>query len=272
MTAPSSARCEPTGHGMRSAGSSLRQPREQPLRLAAVLVHDRDQARDVHRAVHLVPAVVVGHHRNDRVGDLRLARELGLRHRGHVDDVVAESLVGERLGPRGELRTLHAHRGAAPMAGNRLGHGRAGDQFLQRRPHRVREGHVGDATRTEERTLAAHGAVHEVVHQHEGAGAQFLAVGAAGRERHEVGHAQLLQRVDVGAVVDLGGRQAVAPAVPRQEHDVRAAGATDAQPVRRLAPGRVDALLAHVLDAGQVVEAGAADDAEHCLGHRIHSP
>jgi len=39
---------------------------------------DRDQARHVHRAVHLVPAVVVRHHAHDRVGDLGLARELGL--------------------------------------------------------------------------------------------------------------------------------------------------------------------------------------------------
>jgi len=55
--------------------------------------------------------------------------------------------------------------------------------------------------------------------------------------------------------------------VARQEHDLVSPARPDAQHVRRFAPGRPDALLAHVLDAGQVVDAGAADDAEDRLAH-----
>ena len=59
--------------------------------------------------------------------------------------------------------------------------------------------------------------------------------------------------------------------VARQEHHRQAGDLADAQRARRLAPGARDALLAHVLQARQIVDAGAADDAEDCFGHGQHS-
>ena len=41
--------------------------------------------RDV--VVARVPAIVIGHHGDDRIRQLRLARQFGFRHRGHADDV-----------------------------------------------------------------------------------------------------------------------------------------------------------------------------------------
>ena len=55
----------------------------------------------------------------------------------------------------------------------------------------------------------------------------------------------------------------MAASMAGQEDDLGAADAADPQAVRGLAPGRADALLAHVLEPGQVIDAGPADHAEH---------
>ena len=124
-----------------------------------------------------------------------------------------------------------------------------------------------DQALAEERALALVGAVDELVDQHEGAGRQLLLERAAGRQRDQIGDAGALQHVDIGAVVDVGGRQPVALVVARQEHHRQAGDLADAQRARRLAPRARDALLAHILKPRQVVDAGAADDAEDRFGH-----
>jgi len=45
-----------------------------------------------------------------------------------------------------------------------------------------------------------------MVDQHEGAGRKLLLERTAGRQRHQIGHARAFEHVDVGAVVDVGGR------------------------------------------------------------------
>src|SRR5207302_371680 len=69
------------------------------------------------------------------------------------------------------------------------------------------------------------------------------------------------------AVVDVAGRKAMTAVVAREEDDRQARDLADAQRRRRLAPRACDARLAHVLKPGQVVDARAADHAEHRLGH-----
>ena len=112
------------------------------------------------------------------------------------------------------------------------------------------------------------GAVDELVDQHEGAGRQIFLERTAGRERDEVGDAGALEHVDIGAVVDVGGRQAMALAVARQEHHRQAGDVADAQRRRRLSPRALDAPLDDVGEAGQIVDAGTTDNAEHGRGHR----
>ena len=60
------------------------------------------------RAMIRVPAVVVGDHGDGRVADLRLARELGLRHVGHADHAAAPLAVEVGFGLGRELRPFHA--------------------------------------------------------------------------------------------------------------------------------------------------------------------
>ena len=126
---------------------------------------------------------------------------------------------------------------------------------------------MGDAALAEERALPVEGAVDELIDQHEGAGRQFLLVRAAGGERDEVGHAGALEHVDIGAVVDVGGREPVPLVVARQEDHRRARDLAHAQRRRRLAPRAFDRPPPHLLEPRQIVDAGAADDAEYGSGH-----
>src|SRR5262245_54039668 len=111
------------------------------------------------------------------------------------------------------------------------------------------------------------GAVDELIDQHEGAGRQLLLERAAGRQRHEIGHARAFEHVDIGAVVDVGRREPMALVMARQEDDLLPRDLADAQRRRRLTPWAFDAALPHFAEPRQVVDAGAADDAEHRFGH-----
>src|SRR5262249_57233340 len=73
--------------------------------------------------------------------------------------------------------------------------------------------------------------------------------------------------VDIGAVVDVGGRGPVPLVVAREKHHRRARDLAHAQRRRRLAPRAFDRPLPHLLEPRQIVDAGAADDAEYGSGH-----
>ena len=113
-----------------------------------------------------------------------------------------------------------------------------------------------DEAVAEEALLTREGAVDELVDQHEVAGRQFLAERAAGRDRDEIGDAGALHRVDVGAVVDAGGRELVAAAVTRQEADRQAStwsgDLREQDLVGRRAPRARHRLPARVLKPGRL--------------------
>ena len=195
----------------------------------------------VTRVVVRVPAVEIGDHGDRRVANLRLARELGLRHVGHADHRIAEVLVGQALGERGELRPLHAHIGAARARTRCLRlprPGRDGYAAAERPDAPWRHAPRSPCRRT--RLLALMGAVDELIDQHEGAGRQLLLERAAGRKRDEVGDPCPLQHVDIGAVVDVGWREPVALVVARQE---RRSARPAISPMRKTADGSPHGLV-----------------------------
>jgi len=102
---------------------------------------------------------------------------------------------------------------------------------------------------------AGEGAVDELIDQHKGSWRQLLFERAAGRERDEVGDPCPLHHVDIGAVVDVARRESVTLVVTRQEYDGKPIDVADPKRRRRLAPRAVDAPLAYVLQARQVVDA-----------------
>ena len=81
----------------------------------------------------------------------------------------------------------------------------------------------------------------------------------------QVGAARALQRIDIGAGVELGGRDRVAAAVAGQEDEAHPLDPPDQQVVRRRAPGSVDREPLRLLQRVDRVEAGAAHYADHPL-------
>src|SRR5216684_7858593 len=219
-----------------------------------------------------MPAIEIRHHGDSRVAELGFAGEFRLRHVGHADHRITVLLVGEAFGERRKLRAFHAHICAAAHNRYSLRFGGSGEMDAQTGRHRMRHRHMGDAAFAEERAFAFVGAVDELIDQDEGAGRQFFLERAAGRQRHEIGNAGALEDVDIGPVVDVGGRQPVALVVTRQECHRKAGDLADAQRGGRLAPRARDRFLDDFFEARQIVDAGAADDAEHRSGHGCRHP
>ena len=221
INAVSRARSEPIGHGSCSRGKSRasRATRRWPSLLGVGDQH-LDDVLDGDGVVVGMPAIEIGDHGDGGVANLRLARELGLRHVGHADDRVAMPLVGEAFRQGGELR--------ARDADVRCRRGRSGGGLRPRL--RPRGGCAGGDTGCAIETCAT-----QPVPKNELSrlwvrstnwsistkvpGGSLLLERAAGGERDEVGHARALERIDIGAVVDVGRRQPVAGVVARQKHD-----------------------------------------------------
>ena len=243
------------------------EPRDQRLGLVGIRIQHANDVLHGDRIMIRMPAIEIGDHRDAGVADLRLAGEFGLGHVGHADHRIALRLVGQAFGEAGELRTFHADISAALHGRDALGLGGGRQMHVQPRRHRMGHRDMGDAALAEERTLALVGAVDELIDQHEGAGRQLLPERTAGRERNQVGDPCPFQHVDIGAVVDVGGRQHMSLAVPRQEHDRQAGDDAARQGCGRLAPGAFDRLVADIFQPRQVVDAGSADNAKHGMRH-----
>ena len=125
-------------------------------------------------------------------------------------------------------------------------------------------GHVS----IEEGALAALREVDVLIDDHHVPGHDLLLHRADGRERHDLGRSQELQRRDVRPVVDLVGRGAVTPAVPRQKEHFRVAVPRADHGVARRAKGRLDAMLFHQFEARDLVDPAAADHTQDVL-HRV---
>src|SRR3990172_10004610 len=82
-------------------------------------------------------------------------------------------------------------------------------------------------------------------------------------DRDDVRHAEALERVDVGAVVDLRGRDAVAAAVPRQKDHAFAAKLAHQEFVRWAAEGRLGLDPTGVFQPLDVIDAATPDHCKH---------
>ena len=79
---------------------------------------------------------------------------------------------------------------------------------------------MGHQAFAEERVEALPGAVDELVRNDEVEGTMLFFQRANGRERQDSFDAELLESVNIGAVIDLGGHVAVPASVTRQEGDL----------------------------------------------------
>jgi hypothetical protein len=103
----------------------------------------------------------------------------------------------------------------------------------------------------------------------EGAWRQFLLERTDRAHRNDLGDAGALERIDVGAEVEPAGVDPVAAAVARQEHQLLAVEGPEQQLVGGFPEGGLDPPPFGILEAGDIVDAAAADHAEDRRGSRL---
>ena len=175
-------------------------------------------------------------HRDDGVGQFRLAGELGLRHRRHADHRVPGRPCRRETRRARRIADPACRRRCRPARGvDAFGQGR-GKATLRLRRRRGRDSCAMETCATqaiaEEGRGAPDRAVDELVGDNEGAGREVLTERAAGGNRYEIGDADLLQGVDVGAIVDAVRGQAMAAPVTRQKHRLGAADPAEREACR----------------------------------------
>ena len=252
--------------GLVFAREIRREPRDKPG-LFRILLHHPQNIGDVHIRMLVVPAIEVRHHGHGRIAKLRLARELRLGHIGHADDAAAPRPVEERLRPRRKLRPLHDEVRSATEIRDVLNLRRRLQAIGKPGAYGIGQRHMRHATRTEKALLPCEGAVDELIDDDEGAGRQVLAQRANRRDRDEIGYANALQHIDIGAVVNVRRRVNMARPVARHERNGQAADLAKMHIGRGLPPRRGNRLRALVFKPRQAVKPRAPDDPQHRFRH-----
>jgi hypothetical protein len=124
----------------------------------------------------------------------------------------------------------------------------------------MREGHVCDQPAAEESGGALEGPIHELIGDDHVQRRVFLLERAHGGDGEDALHAQRLQGVDVGAEVDLAGRDAMAAPVAGQEGDLAPLERPEDEDIGRRTERGLHRDLVRVRHAAHLVEAAAADD------------
>src|SRR5688572_21982669 len=163
---------------------------DDPLRRPGVLREVTDDHLDGDGVVLGMPAVVIGHQRNCRVADLRLARQLGFLQVGHADDVGAPRAIEMRLGEGRELRPLHADVGPTLVHRRARLHAALVRHAAEQLAEGVGEADVGHETAAEEGADTPAGAVDELIGDDDVERLVFLLEAADGAGREDVLHPQ----------------------------------------------------------------------------------
>jgi len=165
------------------------------------------------------------------------------------------------------LRPLHDEISTAALE-HHTGLGSRRDQYVTHpTADRMRHRHVRDTPLSKKALLPREGAVDELIDDDKIAGHEVLAQAANGRERHDVGYAAALQRIDIGAKVDLGGRQHVTPPVARHEYDRLAIEQSETELVGGPAERAFDSPPLDRREPVDLVEPAASDDADDGTCH-----
>jgi len=112
-------------------GKVSQEARQEFRRIAGIGFHNSYDRSDIDIVMRRVPAIEISDHGDRRVGNLRLAGELGFGHRGHADDIAAIGLIGERFGERRKLRAFDADIRPILDEGDLFGRRGGGDPLLQ---------------------------------------------------------------------------------------------------------------------------------------------
>ncbi len=173
-----------------------------------------------------------------------------------------------RLGAGGEGRPLHADVASPLVHGSPHLPGSPVEDVGELAADGVRELDVADHAVSEEGVLAGTaGAVDELVRNHDVPGDDLLLQAPHRRDGDDAGDAELLHAVDVGAVVHLGGGEAVSLAMARQEDHLHAVKGTGDVFVAGPAERGIHGDLAHPGHPFHLVKSAAADHTYYFVSH-----
>ena len=173
--------------------------------------------------------------------------------------------IGVALGLGGELRTFHADVGAAALGDDSGGCAGLGDDGGEFRADGVAKGDVGDDAFAEEGGDALLGAVVKLVGNDEVGGLVLFLERADGRNGENALDAKLLEAVNVGAEIQLGGEDAMAASVTGEESNFASGESAEDIGVRGCAEGSFELNFVNVSEALHGIKAAAANDADLCL-------
>jgi hypothetical protein len=214
-----------------------------------------------------MPAIEIGDHCDGRVADLCLSGELRLGHVGHSDHVAMPGAVELTFGEARKLRPLHDDIGAAALqrhAGSRPGR----DQRVADAPaDRMRHRNMGHTAPSEKALRPREGPVDKLVDDDEIAGDEVLAQAADRGQGYDIGHTAALQRIDIGAEIDLRRRQHVPAPVAWNEHDGLAVERAETEFVGRGTEGRCDRPPLDIVEPVDPVDPAAPDNSDKGPGH-----
>ncbi len=166
------------------------------------------------------PAVIIGDHRHRGKGDLGFPGASRLAQICHAHDIVAEFVMRDRFRSRAERRSFHVQVSATGMNADSFPSCDARKNRSQFPASRISKGNVGHKSLTEKSVFVRlFCVVHELVDQHD------VARSVAGLERTDSADADdprdipLLERVDVGSMIQLGRKDSMPSPVSRQEND-----------------------------------------------------
>src|SRR6185312_6112203 len=129
----------------------------------------------------------------------------------------------------------------------------------QLRADGMRETDVRNQTLTEKCGYAAARAVHKLIRNHEIQRLMLFLQRAYRAQQENALDAQHLHAINVGAEIQLGRRETMAPAVPRQECDFFASQLSDDIGVRRRPPGSFQTALFLRFKSGHRIQSAAAN-------------
>src|SRR5262249_54771291 len=163
-------------------------------------------------------AIVVGHQHQGRETDLGFAREARLLHRGHTDYIDAPRAIELRFGAARKLWSFDAEVSAAVLNFGAHGTGRRDQLPAKLCADRIGDRDVADDPVAEKTRRTPKGSIDELIGHHQVARRKILAHAAGRADRHQELDAELLETIDVGAVVNFARQQAMAAAVAREEN------------------------------------------------------
>ena len=214
------------------------------------------------------PGIVIRDHCHRRISNLGFPCAFGFAEIGHAYDIESSFMVCQRLGSSAECGALHVHIGASPMNAGSLVPGCLVEDGPQFRAGGFRECDVShDAISEKGMGTRLFCAVQELAWEHDVARFVACLKGTHGAHADDPVDAQRFHRVDVGAVVEFTGQNAMTTSVSWQEYDRSASEFACQELIRRRSERRAHGFPSAFCEPLDVIQSASSDDSDTRMVH-----